>query len=1039
MSRSLHFHLLGGLQISIPNEKALRFSARRAELLLAYLALNRREHSRENLATLLWDDRPHKQAMANLRALLAQLPKAVRPYLAISRQAVMFQPDAPLWIDSLTFTEQIEQANDTQSLADALTLYAGPFLDGVFVRESRGLEEWTAVLREQLSYQAIEAHLQIVQTSLHQREYATGIRFARALIGLDPLREQAHRLLMRLLARDGQHNAALAQYESCRTILEEELGVEPATETTQLQQRIQAAKQATPSPLPMPATPFVGRQSELAFISQTLDQPNCRLLTLIGAGGVGKTRLALEAATLRQTDYLNGVYFVSLSSVETAADLPLAIANSLNLAFQGQAATESQLLQALANQELLLILDNIEHLLPEAVRFVSRLLQAAPAITLLVTSRERLRLPAEQSFDLMGLTDNDVAEHFFLACARRALPDFTLTAATRTAVHHICQLVDGLPLGIELAAAWVHLLSCAEIAQEIEQNIDFLAAPETGRPARHQSLRAVFEYSWRLLTPAEQGALQRLAVFRGGFTREAAREIGGANLLMLRSLVDKSLLYRANEPNDRYGLLEVLRQHVLDKWDDAEEAATRDSHSRYYGRFLQTHEPNLRSQTRRETVTLLAAELENCRRAWQTAVTRNPLDIPALSSFINSLYAIFHTRAWFKEGYDLLLLPLEKLKATSDSADRNQVLSRLLARLGSLAAYMGQFEQALTHHQDSLAYGRNAATPLDLATNYIGLAQVNDVLGNLTEAQAHAQNAYNLYEAEEDEEGMVVALRKMASAAQGVGKFEEAVEIYRRCLAICRRADDLQGIARASTGVGNALADLGAYEEAQAAYLESLAIYQQMNNQYSTALVLGNIGTIESELGRQAQARTRYEESYAICAKIGDQAGMGIALMNIAITHEREEHLEEARDWYQKGIKILKQVNYVAVLPTALVGIGRVLARLGNIEAGRAYLHESLQLCQVNGLLPPLLRGIATASLLLQLEGKSQRALSFALVAKQHPKSNKETIIMGEQMVAALHESLPPEIIAIAEAWANETPFADVVTAVLAETAPQSP
>ena len=904
------------------------------------------------------------------------------------------------------------------------------------MRESRGLEEWTAVLRERLNYQAIEAHLQIVQTSLHRRAYATGIIYGRALIGLDPLREHAHRLLMRLLARDGQHNAALAQYEQCRNTLAEELGVTPSAETHQLFLRVQAAKQALPTALPTPATPFVGRQAELAFISEMLDDPSCRLLTLVGTGGVGKTRLALQTAALRKTDYLNGVFFVSLSSLETAVDLPLAVANSMNLAFQGQTASESQLFSALANQEVLLILDNGEHLLPEAANFVSHLLHATTAATLLVTSRERLHLPSEQSFDLMGLTNSAVAEQFFVACARRILPDFALTAVTRTAVHHICTLVDGLPLGIELAAAWVHMLSCAEIAQEIEQNIDFLTAPENGRPARHQSLRAVFEYSWRLLHPAEQAALQKLAVFRGGFTREAAQAVVGANLLMLRSLVDKSLLYRANEPEGRYGLLEVLRQHVLAKWDD--QAATQDSHSRYYGRFLQTHEPNLRPQTRQQTVTLLLVELENCRRAWQTAVAREPLDVVALSSFVNALYAIFHARAWFGEGYDLLHLALAKLTTAPATADRDQVLSRLLTRLGSLAAYMGQFEQALIHHRDSLQYGRSAASPLELATNYIGLAQVNDVLGHLTEAKKYAQSAYHLYETANDEEGMVVALRKMASAAQGSGKFEEAVEIYSQCLAICRQAEDLQGIARASTGLGNALADLGAYEKALTAYLESLAIYQQMNNRYSTALVLGNIGTIESELGQQPEARARYEASYAICAEIGDQAGMGLALMNMAITHEREENLEEARHFYLKGIKILKQVNYVAVLPTALMGIGLVLARLGDAKTARSFLHESLQLCQANGLVPPLTRGILAVGQLLHLENANQQALSLALVALDHPKSNKETVQLAEKTAENARQSLTPEDIAAAETWVAETVFDAVVTAVLQETHPQT-
>ncbi|MCB8925448.1 MAG: tetratricopeptide repeat protein [Ardenticatenaceae bacterium] len=1038
MSQPLHIRLLGGLHIAIPQKPALRFSARRAELLLAYLALNRREHSRETLATLLWDDRPHKQAMANLRALLAQLPAAVRPYLQTSRHVVMFKPEADIWVDSRAFTELLDKAETPSQMTEALELYAGPFLDGVFVRESRGLEEWTAILREQLNYKAIEAQMQIVQQALHQRHYTLGIRHARSLLALDPLREQAHRLLMRLLARDGQINAALAQYDSCCAILAEELGVEPATETRRLKKRIEAARQQSHPSLPAPTTPFLGREEELTRVSELLDQPNCRLLTIVGTGGVGKTRLALQTAAAQQYDYLNGTYFVPLSTVETAVDLPLTLAKQLNLAFHGQATPETQLLEALADKELLLILDNIEHLLPEAGQFITRLLAAAPEVTLLITSRERLRLPAEHSFELLGLNNQAVAEQFFVTCARRVLPDFSLTAATQTAVHHICQLVDGLPLGIELAAAWVHMLPCAEIAQEIEQNIDFLAAPQQERPERHQSLRAVFEYSWHLLAPAEQAALQKLSVFRGGFTRDAARLIAGANLLLLRSLVDKSLLYRISDDGERYGLLEVVRQHVRSKWADAEqEAATLNSHSAYYGRFLQTHEANLRGQSRAETVRLLAVELENCRRAWQTAVSRQPLDLEALSSFVEGLYAIFHTRAWFNEGYELLYPALERLQVESDTAVRNIILSRLLTRLGSLAAHTGQFQLALTHHRASLAHGENVSPPAELASNYIGLAQVSEILGHIADAKTYAQAAYNLYQAEEDEEGMVVALRKLGTVAQGSGQFEEAITIYQHCLTICRRNDDRQGIARASNGLGNALADFGRFAEAHKAYQESLTIYRQLQDRYSIALVLSNIGTIDSVLGDQEAARYNYQESYDICAEIGDRAGMGITLMNVALTHEREGEWEQARDLHLQAIKILRQANYISVLPSALTNLGTVFARLGDGRAGRAFLHESLEISHTNKLAPLLLRAIWGVGFLLKLEGDFQQALSLALVAAGHPVSNQETVQLGNELAAEAREQLTAVQIAAAEAWAANSEFEEVVTAVFAETAPE--
>ena len=504
---------------------------------------------------------------------------------------------------------------------------------------------------------------------------------------------------------------------------------------------------------------------------------------------------------------------------------------------------------------------------------------------------------------------------------------------------------------------------------------------------------------------------------------------------MLRSLVDKSLLYRASDDSDRYSMLELLRQHVRTKWaNEGEEESTLQIHSHYYGRFLQTHETSLRGQTRGETVKLLAIELENCRRAWQTAVERQPINPDSLGNFVEGLYAIYHTRAWFGDGYDLLHPASTRLLANPNSPLRNKVLSQLLARLGSLAAHMGQFQLALTHHEQSLAHGKAVASPAELAANYIGLAQVNDILGHLLPAQEYAQKAYDLYEAEADEEGMVVALRKMASAAQGTGQFEEAVAIYRRCLTICRRADDQLGIARASNGLGNALAELGQFQEARAAYAESLAIYRQMNNQYSIALVLSNIGTVDSVLAGQAEARESYEESYKICVEIGDRAGMGVTVMNIAITYEREDNLDEARNLFLKSIKILREANYLSVLPTALTSIGEVFARLGDRDAGRASLHESVQICHNNGLMPLLLRGILGVGLLLKLEERFQEALMFTLIAAQHTSSNQETVQEGQELAQDLRSKLPSVAVAEAEKWAAETDFEAVVTAVLAET-----
>ncbi len=595
----LALDLLGPMQVTLDGAP-VAFRSDRERALLCFLALEAdRPHRREALTGLLYPDQEQTQAQNNLRKTLFRLRAAlgendnVAGLLLVTPKTVQFNPASPHTLDVEQFRARIAQmrahkhrrAETCETCAGmcaaASAHYRGEFLAGFNRSGSATFEEWAVVTRERLHQDALEALELLIAYALHRGDWESTTRYARRLIELEAWRESAHRALLIAFAAQGQRAAAFAQYDACKKILAEQFDAEPERETRALYEQIRNGTFTPPvaplSTLPSPLTPLIGRAREIEILSARLLDPTQRLHTIVGPGGMAKTRLALAVAERVRHDFQHGAYFVALASItpdgaHTNDVIATAAADAVGVTFSGTTAPARQLQNFLRDKELLLVWDNLEHLMTSA-QWLIELVTAAPRVTFLITSREPLNARAETILRLDGLAvpeSNNIltvresdSVQLFVERAARAAGQFTVNAENLKRVSAICERVEGMPLAIELAAAWTRTRTLDEIAQQIETNVDFLTTTQRDVPSRHASMRAVWEGSWELLKAREQEILMQCSVFRSSIEQDAAKQIISASQNDLDELINKSLVKRTEE--GRYELHELLKQFASEK------------------------------------------------------------------------------------------------------------------------------------------------------------------------------------------------------------------------------------------------------------------------------------------------------------------------------------------------------------------------------------------------------------------------------------------------------------------------------------------
>ena len=914
--------LFGPPAITLPAGSFVLPFERRSQL-LAYLAFKRDWVGRAELAALLWPGIDSRLAFTNLRKALHRLPLAAwAPPLESRPTSLRLQIDT----DVADFQSALRESR----VRDALGLWQGELLARFDDDDNTAWSEWLTYERGRLRAAWREAALEELADDI---EPASAIELTTRLLEADPLDEAALSAQLNWLARGGQFALARQRYREFSERLQHDLGISPSADLVAMRERLDSAS-ATQTVALAPGTPanegFVGRSVELRQIRELLAQPACRMLCLMGPGGVGKTWLARRALRECSTHYPDGTAMIPLEDLASIDKMGARLARELGVPLAGSRDPLEQVIAALGARRMLLVLDNFEQLVAGAT-VVEQLLEACPGIDCIVTSRVRLGLAMEWLFRVEGLPcpepeDIDHVETFdaarlFIEMAQRVEPKL-VPEAEAAAIVEICALVDGLPLALGLAAGWTRLLSCEAIAAEIRHGVDLLRAADATQPPRHASIEAVFEQSWRLLSPAEREALMRLAVFRGGCSLPAARAVADASLPVLAALADKSLL---RKDGARFSLHPLVQQMAELRLNECEpESVTRKAHANHFLRLLQA-ERHGTSRGNRDALHRVDVDFENCRAAWRWATQHGARDLLIGSAAALSAFTDHQCR--FAEGLELLR---EALASPAISADR--------AAQAVLQGYAAHLQYRLEEHAEAEA---NATLALTAAKTHDQpevvlqclrvLGTVNMRRGRYADAKRHFSEALRLAPVDVDPQNAADMLNNLAAVASTVGDFDEALRLAAESTTLHRQIGDVAGEASGLSIMALTHMSRGEFEAAGLRLNAGLAIAEQHG---LVTLRIGLLGAMVDQARKTGDfdaAERHATRTLALAEAAGYRALMsGLKFDFVHIALHRGD-FAAARRALGEGVQIAIAIGRPALQLTALTWSAEILAAQGEV------------------------------------------------------------------------------------------------------------
>ncbi|MFN2196052.1 MAG: BTAD domain-containing putative transcriptional regulator [Anaerolineales bacterium] len=1087
----LLLNLLGSPEIKLRG-KEIQTDRRKAVALLTYLALDERRHSREKLAAFFWGDYQQGSALAYLRRTLWELGQMLEDeWIEADRDTVCFiaencRIDVKNLLDAVN--SGIFQDRDGLSrLTFVADTYRGDFLEGFTLRDAPEFDQWQLYQMETLRQTFSNLLANICRTAENVGDADLLIKYARRRVALDPLNETAQYTLIDSYAKFELRNLALRQYQDFVRLMKVELGTSPEPQTRELYDQIRTYQYPSANSQPLVSKPrrpieqpgratfprypdrFIGRQVDQQKIFQILADPACRLLTILGPGGIGKTRLAVETGRKLFSEYQDGVFFIPLTAISQPDQLPLAIASAIGCVIRSEESPDNplksphqQLLDYLASKHILLILDNFEQIIPSA-ETLPAMLAADEHITILITSRVRLQLEEEWILPLDGLEiyasqpiesegSQSAAVELFLERSKRFSASTQFTRQDWLPAARICELVGGIPLGIELAAAWTRNLPISELAAEITHSLDILKASTRNVPEKHRSMRAVFESSWNLLSAEDRSIFARLSLFRGSFDRFDAEAALNASLDQLLHLADQSLLRSLD--SGRYEIHELLRQFAYEKFESAPDKKNIEiQFSLYFLEEVKLRFDDLAGSHLHQGLAYIDQEFETIRLAWQLGINHSLWQ--ELNDAVVTLYLYLRMRGRFQDAWKLF-----------ESAANNieQISSRspaLVSFTGFVLASRAFYCQILAHRQEPTGYDcdelvrKSYAILIDLPEEHdqhvcalildygLGVLPNEIALERIDLARRHfaktgrswegaiadfARAEYATYFEQDLAAGetfykksldtftsigsiwyQAMSLKGLSALALSTGRYPLALQYAEQCRKIIQDLDVLLWeTIDVQLTLGRIEVALGNYQQAIDYYLDNLTALEQLGDLLYTAIHHDCLGYAYSLMGKIEPASQKYDISLGIYRRAGDKHGIGMALCNLGDLARAKDEFQLAISYYQEGYQHLESVQGLWGMVVALKKLGQVEWQIGNRQFAIETLFRALKLAVLLERDPETLEILTALISYFYQQNSTEHAQALIELIGTHPATPKIVLDQLQMIITRLEPKPQP-------------------------------